>query len=453
MKNDSFYTQILFAKYTLTPQYIKGQKRAHDFEFYRSGRFIDYITREKAVYKQKDEPFNKQALQQYLKEHNLTPQQYFATNYPETKSFSGLMQIFDKEAKYVSKQEAKSKMADLSDRQMVWELTINLGEFGKDNLLYNKHEWAQSLNTTLPFLLKKKNLTPNQVDGYYAIHKNTEYPHIHMCIYEKEPLRYNSNNEPVYTQKGKFDYKDINYFKHIFKQSFVNRTALEEMYDNQKQLIALKKRAKTLFQPKAYDDIKNNHTQFIDSINFIKNELKDKKNIAYQKQPEYIKQQVQNVFKQLLNFNPELTKELANYTANLNQFKDSNNPDEFFKLKKEQFAIKEEQDLNNYFYNQVIKMCLYSATTYFKKQITNSISNSKLNLTKPFINNNNYKPSSKDYIKQFKFNRDAYFAFLKKKQEAMALFNNYIKYPHQLDNQTVYTAPNVPYYMKVNKLK
>lgn len=78
-------------------------------------------------------------------------------------------------------------MADLSDRQMVWELTINLGKFGKDNLL-QQTRISTKLKYNTSFYLKEKSY-PNQVDGYYATYKNTEYPHIHMCIYEKEPLR------------------------------------------------------------------------------------------------------------------------------------------------------------------------------------------------------------------------------------------------------------------------
>ncbi|KEZ23240.1 hypothetical protein [Ureaplasma diversum] len=458
MKNDGFYTQILFAKYSITPKYIKGQKRSHDFEFYRSGRFIDYITRENAVYKQSDKPFDRAAINKFLRENNLTPRDYFQNNPPETKGLSGLMRVFDKEANYVDKEQAKKEMAELNDKQIIWEMTINLGQFGKENIFYNKYEWAQSLNSTIPFLLRKKNLKPSQVSGFYAIHKNTDYPHIHLCLYEKAPLRFNKKKEPVYTQKGQFDNKDINYFKHIFQQSFVHRAALEEMYDNQKQLIALKKNAKSMFQPKAYNDIKTNHTLFIQSIDFIRDELKDKKNISYKKLSEEAQKKVKYIFNELVALNDDLNKALKKYRTNLSEFETSKSPDEFFKLKKTQFVEKEEVDLNHYFYNQVVKMCLYKSVNELVKQT--KIDKSGINPSarfrrnnNPFVKNKNYKPSSSEYIKQFRLNQDDYYAFIKKKQEALALFNNYIKYPYQLDNQTVYEAPNVPYYMKVNKLK
>ncbi|WHL49714.1 hypothetical protein HYE36_06500 [Mycoplasmopsis bovis] len=47
--------------------------------------------------------------------------------------------------------------------------------------------------------LKPNKLDPNKIEGYWALHSNSKYPHIHLGFFEKE-----TNHSNNYRQSGKF---------------------------------------------------------------------------------------------------------------------------------------------------------------------------------------------------------------------------------------------------------
>nr|WP_233752031.1 hypothetical protein [Mycoplasmopsis agalactiae] len=67
-------------------------------------------------------------------------------------------------------------------------------------------------------LLKANKLDPNNIIGYWALHSNTNYPHIHLGFFEKEP-----NHTNKYRLKGKFDPKSISRFSFYLKMLLMNK--------------------------------------------------------------------------------------------------------------------------------------------------------------------------------------------------------------------------------------
>ncbi len=86
-----------------------------------------------------------------------------------------------------------------NNNQFIWEITLNPGQLGIDNQMVDKNEWNEILNKHMKSLLKANKLDPNKIEGYWALHSNSKYPHIHLGFFEKE-----TNHSNNYRQSGKF---------------------------------------------------------------------------------------------------------------------------------------------------------------------------------------------------------------------------------------------------------
>ncbi|MDC8912869.1 hypothetical protein [Metamycoplasma hyosynoviae] len=98
MKKNNSYVKFEFVNKNVKKKLYKGQKEVHNFNFYTSGKHLDYISRKTAVYVQ-EEDFD---LLKIKKEYRDT-KQYMnnSTAFNKRNKLSGVYKIFDLEAKNI----------------------------------------------------------------------------------------------------------------------------------------------------------------------------------------------------------------------------------------------------------------------------------------------------------------------------------------------------------------
>ncbi|MCE6056798.1 hypothetical protein J7889_04495 [Mycoplasmopsis agalactiae] len=111
----------------------------HDFEFYKSGTFIDYISRPSAVYVQ-DLNDDRNSLLEQMKNKNVdfvsfvnsrTLLHQLCSDSKEIANIeekTGLHLLFNNEPNDIDPEIAKKQFEKLDDSQHVWEMIINPGD-------------------------------------------------------------------------------------------------------------------------------------------------------------------------------------------------------------------------------------------------------------------------------------------------------------------------------------
>nr|WP_233749897.1 relaxase MobL [Mycoplasmopsis agalactiae] len=121
-------------------------------------------------------------------------------------------------------------------------MTLNPGQLGIDNQMVDKNEWNEILNKHMKSLLKANKLDPNKIEGYWALHANSKYPHIHLAFFEKET---NHNNN--YRQSGKFSSKSVERFKYLFENSIKTQAEYQNLFSLKIAFETIEKKLKNYF--------------------------------------------------------------------------------------------------------------------------------------------------------------------------------------------------------------
>ncbi|WLP85224.1 relaxase MobL [Mycoplasma seminis] len=350
--NDNYYTSLEFAKYGTEKKLLKGQKEIHNWEFYTSGTFLNYITRSDAVYIQNDFE-NTLTLKQDFINSNLSFKQWYASKskYSRNSNASGAYKLFN-DAKDISLEDMKQELSGISKQQHIWEMIINLGKDGEDLFFVDKNKWADVLNKTLPKLLKKNNLSASNVNGYWAIHCNTGNPHIHLSFWEKAPS-IQKGDEYIYKPKGAFNKASLTMFEKIFKAEITSNAKLEEIRDNKKQIWEKRKDIKKELKNSLEE--MNKELMCLSKVKAIKKELDGKNNKTFANLSEENKQNVLEIFQFLLNSNQEFKQIVENYQKSLGEIENKTYPNDFLKQYVDNFLSKENSEFSSQIGNIICK--------------------------------------------------------------------------------------------------
>ncbi|MFV8473878.1 hypothetical protein ACNQ2T_00960 [Mycoplasma sp. Z407A] len=349
---DNYYTSFEFTKWGLSKSLLKGQNEVHDYDFYASGTFIDYVTRSDAVYIQ-DNNSQIELLDMY-KSSNLSFKDWYNTrNKQNLKSNkSGAYKLFE-QPNDVPITDIKDNYKSISKDQHIWEMIINLGSDGEKYFFINKESWNDALNKTLPTLLRKNNLSSNNIDGYWAIHCNTGNPHIHLSFWEKVPS-IEQGGKFIYRPKGAFNKYSLTMFEKMFKAEV---QAIATMNSNQISINEIRKSKKEIWDKRKEikNELKNSLKMLNDEllclnkVKEIKAELNNKDNKTFANLSEANKQNVFEIFNYLISNNEEFKHYVDSYKNTLNQIEDKEYPSEFLDNYVNSFIEKE----NNEFMSQV----------------------------------------------------------------------------------------------------
>ncbi|QGZ97985.1 hypothetical protein GE118_04235 [Mycoplasma sp. NEAQ87857] len=189
------FVRLEYARKNIQKNLIGGQKKVHNWEFYVSGNFVDYITRASAVCLQDNSETNESLMNKFY-DSNLDYAEFMKSQVknkqdnPGIKYKSGLYRLFNESANDIDKESFKAEFKNkVSEQQIIYELTINMGDLSKFTNTFSKQNWNEYLNLFLSKMLERNKMNKNNVDGVWAMHTNSDYPHIHLMLYEKSKFR------------------------------------------------------------------------------------------------------------------------------------------------------------------------------------------------------------------------------------------------------------------------
>ncbi|MGD9901721.1 MAG: relaxase MobL [Spirochaetales bacterium] len=126
------------------------------------------------------------------------------------------------------KQEVRSTLK--ATKSVIWDGIISFEErFGKK--WCNTYEQAyELLKTELPKFFKRAGLSPENIEWFAGLHENTDNRHIHICFFEKEPVRIKPNKNEKQFSVGKISLNAINQFKANLEFSASDFKTKEKLY-------------------------------------------------------------------------------------------------------------------------------------------------------------------------------------------------------------------------------
>ncbi|UWD34775.1 integrative conjugal element protein [Mycoplasma cottewii] len=345
--------KVEFSNKNVKKKENKKSGKVHDHDFYKSGTYIDYITRQQAVYIQKDD-VTKQVLKQEYQDRNIEWEDFLDSKLKmnfltDDQSKTGLYRLFGKQANDLSIEKEKKIVKQISDNQNIWEMTINPGQLGIDTFSIDKQQWNDMLNKNMKSFFKANKIDPNKITGHWVIHSNTKYPHIHLSFWEKYP-DINGN----YRKKGSFNKESVEKLKTMFETSLTYQEEYEDFYVTKNSIWDSRKEMKQLMKEQ------NTKTVLYNSVKTIRSFYQDSrnKNYAVSKNVDELKQAVWNIFDHMKDNNPKLNNEYEKYINAIEEVKNTNYESKELQQQANDFVNNEFAEFESQIGNIIIKDCL-----------------------------------------------------------------------------------------------
>lgn len=144
------------------------------------------------------------------------------------------------------KKELRNKLR--KTKSIIWDCVISFEEvFGKTWV--NCYEQAYELmKTELPKFFKRCGLNPENIEWFAGLHENTDNRHIHLCFFEKKPIRIRPNKKGKQFSIGKLSNVAMQEFRANLELSATDFKAIEiKNRQTLKQAIVDELRAKSGF--------------------------------------------------------------------------------------------------------------------------------------------------------------------------------------------------------------
>ena len=104
----------------------------------------------------------------------------------------------------ILKKDAISKLKGMDERGIFWRGFLSFPpDFVIDHGLITKADFYSLTNQVMPSLILDMGLNINNVEWMCTLHRDTNHPHIHFCIYEKVPTKTN----PQYQKSIIYNFK------------------------------------------------------------------------------------------------------------------------------------------------------------------------------------------------------------------------------------------------------
>lgn len=357
MKKAKSYVKFEFANNQVRKKLGKGQKNVHNFNFYKSGIHLDYISRRSAVYIQKWDFDLIKAKEKYV---NATSYMNASVANNSKMKLSGVYRLFDLEANDINIDKEKSLLKKISREQNIWEMIINPGDLGINNWLVDKKYWTEILDKNLSKLLKANNLKKDNVLGHFVIHGNTKYPHVHLSFWEKEPSFVKTNGKLDFKSRGAFSKESLERFNALLFEDFTYNTKSEykEFFNLKPEIWNLRKHIRLMIKEEKYSQIDKDDLIFLKYFDLINNYFKNKKNKTYAKTEDFIKKAIWWMYEYLKNKNTFLSKTDEEYQKELEEIKNKKFVSDVNEKLKEEFLEKEYLDFETQIGNSIIQYCL-----------------------------------------------------------------------------------------------
>ncbi|MCR8966555.1 hypothetical protein [Mycoplasma zalophidermidis] len=353
MNRQRIYSNIEFAKYGLEKKIQKGQDQVHDWEFYSSGRHLRYIARVDAVYVQDDDK-TKFDLESEFKKSGLDFKSWMnlQTRVKKDSAKSGVYRLFEN-PKDINVNDEIELLNKILQKQIVWEMIINPGQFGVDNFMLDKNEWADLLNVHMRKLLKANHLDPENIRGHWVMHSNTDFPHVHLSFWEINPNTQTKKEGLVFKQKGWFSKKSVQNFNNVLSSEVIYQKEYRKLNETKAKTWDIRKHIKAIT---TLDDVRNE--EIYDDVFKVRDYMLNRKNKTYVKADEDIKEAIWNIFDYVQSNNDDIKMQYQNYMSELEKLKGEKLASLFNEKLKNNFIDKEKDEFEKQIGNLIIKLCL-----------------------------------------------------------------------------------------------
>lgn len=391
--------ESFFEFHFVTPKtgYKTKLNNYHDLNSWiRSGEIVNYFTRSDKCCVFNNEINNEEAiLNVSLNDINSKREWYLNHLKSKVKSKqSGLYSLFDNRPFDLDLNFVKNKLTKLD--QPVWECIINPGELGLDANVLTKDRWHNLLQKHFGDFLKASKFELTNVNAYYAIHGNTEHPHVHMMFFEKIPAK----------KQGKIDYINIDNLKRKLTNELNNDAFGTKLFDFISQVWDARK---TILEHISSEigfknsDIKN-YKEFVLASQFVLVELSKKKDVSYKRLSDASKFKINHIKQFLEVVDPNFKQINQNYEDKIWQLKQLALENHTLARRINQIIQKERSDFELQVGNKIVKSLLLS-----NKKVTNFKTNTSKNwlrmFTSTFLNSFYVRDNSHKLL------REAYIAF------------------------------------------
>lgn len=323
----------------------------HNFkEWVNSAMVVEYITRkDKCVVFDKNEN-NYDAM--HLMMNNIEKLNWYKKHLKinQNNNQSGLYNLLNDNPIDIEIDKVKKELKNLKSN--FWELIVNPGDLALDNNILCKDKWHEVLQNNFKRFLKANKFELENLNVYYSIHGNTNYPHVHMFWYEKEPRR----------KKAKLDVNSINVFAYKvglsikYDEDYQKINELTKgIWDTRKQITEI---ISGHFNNNTNLSTNNLSKLFIKASKSILDELKQKKNISYMRLSDENKSSIEIIKDFLLTSDNDYSRLFNSYQKQIKELNELDIEDKFLKEKIKKIIDKEMDEFTKQVGNKIIKSLL-----------------------------------------------------------------------------------------------
>lgn len=263
---------------------------------------------------------------------------------------SGLYNLLNEKPIDVEIDKIKKELKNLKSN--FWELIVNPGDLALKNNILCKDKWHEVLQENFKRFLKANKFESDNLNIYYSIHGNTNYPHVHMFWYEKEPKR----------KKAKLDVNSINVFAYKvglsirYDEDYQKINKLTKwIWDTRKQITEI---ISGHFNNNTNLSTNNLNKLFIKASKSILDELQDKKNISYMRLSDENKTNIEIIKDFLLTSDNDYSRLFNSYQKQIKELNELDIEDKFLKEKIKKIIAKEMDEFTKQVGNKIIKSLL-----------------------------------------------------------------------------------------------
>lgn len=340
----------------------KGQKGLHDIS-YLKGVYLDYISRGSACLIQNE--IDNQKLIEQFEELNKTKnveakdflKRFTKENLPliETDRHSGLFEIFSEERNEITKEDAQARIdKQILNKNSFYEMVINMGDLTYKNQIFSSEEMRVRVKNCLSEFLKKSYY--RNFDGVYAIHTNTDNPHLHLLIWDE-------NKKINVYNKEAFEKLKNNLFYAFSDKDFL--TKQENMFEATKKIFEYKVDVKNEMFTSIGFSSENQSSILFNQANTLKMMYKQNKR-TYQNLSDKEKKVVKNIHKELMKQNENYEKFYSYWEDKIKELSKLNFNNELLDKEFKGRLDKEIKELKQSVYNKIIKVFIDEKKTYSK---------------------------------------------------------------------------------------
>ncbi|AUB31283.1 relaxase MobL [Spiroplasma floricola] len=320
-------------------------------EYYYSGKaqknkktknrtYLDYITRDDAIYKlnlTNDELIDLDKLRKTNSKEYFKKLEYLKTVKEEVTG------VWSKEGLANNKrlEEIKSNLLKINqEKQFVWDTVISFeSAFVEKYKIYSPEIVHEVLKDRIDMLFKSKGINSDKMEWFFAFHKNTDNPHVHLLFFEKEPTRFSKEYEPKYH----FDKDLLEDFRFRFATDLILKKQHIEYKDFMKSRGNLVNHFKqSLKEPiiwqnsswmdvkEIYNDLTNDYEKIVYEINkynYENNRAKFRKvnSLKYNFLNKTEKQRINKIIDHILKNDKNINQEYKTYVKNLEGYQNAVN--------------------------------------------------------------------------------------------------------------------------------